>query len=201
MQRWVSSSSSSLTQAYSYNAAGTVATTSYNGTVTTYNYNSSICNGAFPTSVSVAGLTTNYAYNCTGGVVTSVTDPNNAIASTSYTDGFFWRPASTTDPLGNVTNYYYYPALGIVGQTEFVMNFNSGSSTSDVVSTPTTWGDRSLASESRLPARRHMTQWRRITISGRIAKVSLPFATGLGQVNANAAGTSTPMMALVVLWC
>ena len=40
--------------------------------------------------------------------MTSVTDPNGAAASTSYGDAYFWRPASTTDPLGNVTYYNYY---------------------------------------------------------------------------------------------
>ena len=67
---------------------------------------------------------TTYAYNCTGGVQTLVTDPNGAITSTSYTDAYFWRPASTTDALGNVTHYSYYPALGSVGQIESAMSLN-----------------------------------------------------------------------------
>ena len=145
ISKWVSSTSSSLTWNYSYNTGagqgGTLATaTDPNGTVTSYSYNGSVCNGAFPTSVSVpsswtgSNLTTNYSYNCTGGVVTSVTDPNGALTKASYgNDPYFWRPDSTTDALNNTTYYNYYgvsnnpggSAATAIGQVESVMTFNS----------------------------------------------------------------------------
>jgi uncharacterized protein RhaS with RHS repeats len=124
-----------LTQHYSYNTGGTLySATDPNGTVTTYSYTGTSCNNAFPTSVTVQGLTTSYGYNCAGGVVTSVTDPNQHAVSTSYTDPYYWRPASVSDQLSNVTNYSY-PA---VGQVEAVMTFpngNGGNSTTDVYTT------------------------------------------------------------------
>ena len=142
---WVSPTLN-LVQGYSYNSNGTLATaTDPNGTVTTYTYTSGSCNYAFPTSVAAQGLTTSYAYNCTGGVVTSVTDPNQTVVSTSYSDPDFWRPAYTRDALGYTTYYNYYgvnnfgtTAVTAVGQMESVMTFsngNGGYSTTDVLTT------------------------------------------------------------------
>ena len=131
-------SNPSLKQQFTYNTGGTLASaTDPNGTQTTYSYAGNSCNSAFPTSVSVAGLTTSYGYNCTGGVATSVTDPNNTTTSATYSDPYFWRPASTTDALGNTTTYSYSPT-----QTESVMNFNANgsSATSDHLTTLDGWG-------------------------------------------------------------
>lgn len=141
-----------LTQHYSYNSNGTgtlVSASDPNGTVTTYSPTS--CNNAFPTSVTVSGLITSYAYNCTGGVVTSVTDPNNRTSSTNYTypysDPYFWRPASSTDQSGYVTYYNYYgrnnsggSVVSQVGQVESVLNVNGGTSVVDVLSTVDGYG-------------------------------------------------------------
>ena len=159
LSRWVSSSSS-LTWNYTYNTGtgqgGTLAiATDPKGTVTSYNYAGTSCNSAFPTSVTVGVLTTYYAYNCTGGVVTSVTDPNSANVSTSYTDQYFWRPKSTTDAALNVTYYNYYgvnnsgsSAVSLVGQVESVMNFNSPYSTIDTLSTPEIYGRPFLSADT-----------------------------------------------------
>jgi RHS repeat-associated protein len=137
-----------LSQQYSYNSDGTLATaTDPNGTVTNYGYAGISCNNAFPTSIAVLGMTTTYAYNCTGGVVISAQDPNNATITTNYSDPFFWRPASTTDPLNNTTYFNYYgvsnsgtSAVTNVGQTESVMTFNGGNSTTDLLTTPDGYG-------------------------------------------------------------
>jgi hypothetical protein len=142
VSKWASPTSS-LNSFYTYNTSGTftggtLATAKDpNSTITTYSYNNSICNGAFPTSVSVpsdasGNLTTSYTYDtgCNGAVVTSVTDSNNAATSTAYTDLYFWRPHTTTDALGNVTTYNYVSLT----ELESVMSFsngNSGTSTQD----------------------------------------------------------------------
>ena len=90
VDRWVAGSTY-LSTYYNYNGNGTLASIQDpNAATTTYTYGSGGCNGAFPTSVSVAGvLTTSYQYNCTGGVVTAVTDPNGAVTTTTYTDPDF----------------------------------------------------------------------------------------------------------------
>ena len=138
VSRYISGTSgANLSQTYAYNSNGTLASaTDPNGTATTYSYAGTSCNNAFPTSVTVNSLTTSYVYNCTGGVVTSVTDPNQYAVSTSYTDQYYWRPASVGDQLSppKVTSYTY-PA---VGQVEAVMTFsngNGGNSTSDLLTT------------------------------------------------------------------
>ena len=143
---------------YSPNSNGTVHTvTDTNGTVATYTYNSGVCNAAFPTSVSVpsswtgGNLTTSYTYNCNGGMVTGITDPNNLSISIGYTrDPYFWRPDKTVDQLGNTTYYNYYAwqnyvpysYITAVGQVEAVMAWNSsqGNSTIDQLSTPEAFG-------------------------------------------------------------
>jgi YD repeat-containing protein len=140
VSRYISGTSgANLSQLYSYSANGTLTSaTDPNGTQTTYTYTTGSCNNAFPATVTVLGLATNYQYNCTGGVVTQVADPNSANVTTSYTDPYFWRPASVTDQLSNVTNYSYYPTLSTVGQMESVMTY--GSSTTDVLTTPDSLG-------------------------------------------------------------
>ena len=181
ISQWVTNTSY-LNQQYSYNANGTVATAiDPNGTVTDYHSGGYSCNNAFPKSVSVPGyeviLTTQYTYNCTGGVVTSVTDPNSAMTTTNYTDPYFWRPASTTDPLGNTTYYNYYNVKNFsagstmgIGQTESGMIWNSGHSTTDTVTTADALG------------RPFLTQTRQAPGSGNFDTVETDYDT-IGNVN------------------
>lgn len=70
------------------------------------------CNDDLPTSVAdtqqsyPSTLSTQYTWDCNGGVITSVTDANQQ--STQYTYGDpLWRLTASTDPLGNTTNYNY----------------------------------------------------------------------------------------------
>ena len=187
ISKWVSGGSY-LNQYYSYNANGTVNTaTDPNGTATTYSYAGNSCNNAFPTSITapsefIGSLTTTYAYNCTGGVQTLVTDPNGAITSTSYTDAYFWRPASTTDALGNITHYSYYPALGSVGQIESAMSLNWYEATVDTLTTPDTYG-RPWLQQRRQAANSGnfdtVQYW--YDTSGRVLWLARPFQAQAGQ--------------------
>ena len=153
-----------LNQNYTFNSNGTVATASdVNGTVTYYNTGGYSCNNAFPNAIQVQGdwgttLKTQYTYNCNGGVVTQVTDPNGGITTMSYTDPDFWRLASTTDALGNTTAYNYYNVTNFsggsgmgVGQTESGMIWNNGHSTSDSVITLDTLGRPFLSQRRQAP--------------------------------------------------
>jgi hypothetical protein len=56
-----------------------------------------------------------------------VTDESSQKTSTAYTDAYFWRPASATDPLNNVVHASYAPT-----SVESYMNFAS-TSTSDLL--------------------------------------------------------------------
>ena len=145
-----------LSQGYTYDSHGVVQTAiDPNGTVTNYSTGGYSCNSTFPNSISVPSqfvgtLTTTYSYNCTGAVVTAATDPNHNTVTTSYSyphsDPYYWRPASTTDQMGNLTyhNYYgvnnYSSHVTVPGQVESVMNWNGGNSTSDNLTTLDSYG-------------------------------------------------------------
>jgi YD repeat-containing protein len=191
VSRWTSGSNY-LNQGYSYNSNGTVATaTDPNGTQTTYSYAGTSCNSAFPTSVTVVGQTTQYGYNCTGSVVTSVTDPNNATASTSYNDPYFWRPASTKDPLSNFTYYNYYRVnnsggseVSSVSQTESVMTFNSGNSVQETLTTMDSWGRPQLTQKRQSPSSSDFdTVQLMYDENSRVQYALRPFVTNAGQAS------------------
>ena len=162
IDRWTSGSNY-LSSYYNYNGNGTLSTAQDpNGAVTHYTYSSSVCNSAFPTSVYVPGdaggnLTTGYAYNCGGGVVTSVTDPNGAVTTIHYDDPYFWRPRYVLDPVGYQTAYNYYGVnntgsspIVYVGQVESVLNFSSNA-TVDLLSTPDSFGRHFLDQQREAP--------------------------------------------------
>ena len=173
VQRWVSGASY-LTSSFTYNANGTLATsTDPKATQTTYSYAGTSCNSAFPTSVTVAGLTTQYTYNCIGGVATSVKDPNNQTTSMTYNDASFWRPANASDPLTNVTSYSYASST----QTESTMNFNGGYSTSDELLLLDSLGRTSLKQQRQSPSSSSYDSiYMLYDSSGRLASQTQPYS-------------------------
>jgi len=116
-----------------YDTGNTQTLTDTNGTVTTYNYSSTgSCGNSFVTSLSMPlGLSRTMAWNCVGAVITSVTDENGQIATTSFTDAYYWRPASVADGQSNTTNFTYTGA----NISESVLLFNGGQSAQDVLTT------------------------------------------------------------------
>jgi len=83
------------------------------GALTTYNYNntgspSPSCGNSFVTSVSEPlSLSRSMTWDCKGGVMISSTDENSRNSSVAYNSAYFWRPASSSDQLTNVTNFSY----------------------------------------------------------------------------------------------
>ena len=119
------------------------------GATTTYNYPdaNSTCGNTFPTSVTppIASLATSTTWNCSGGVATSGTDANGNQATTTYTDPYFWRPASAVAPYqpGNstTTTFAYTPynsSTGVFAHTDTQMLF--GSSVSEQLTTVNQFG-------------------------------------------------------------
>ncbi len=113
---------------------------------TTYNYsstNNESCGNSFVTSISEPlGLSRSMTWNCTGGVLLSLTDENLNTSSTAYSgsnySNVFWRPYSTTDQAGTTTNYFYYlNSSNQQFQTEskYASTFNSGTSIVDTLAT------------------------------------------------------------------
>src|SRR6516162_1196034 len=107
---YYTSGSTYLTKSYTYFDTGNVQTaTDVNGAQTTYAYGA--CGNSFPTSVSEPlGMSRSFAWNCTGGVQTSVTDENNqATTYDDHSDPYYWRLGTITDPAGATIGYSYQP--------------------------------------------------------------------------------------------
>ena len=101
-----------LTASFTYWDTGSPNTSQdVNGGTTIYSYssNAASCQMAFPTKITeaISTLTQSYAWNCPGGVQLSTTDENGQVTSTTYSDPYFWRPASTKDQESNVTQFAY----------------------------------------------------------------------------------------------
>jgi RHS repeat-associated protein len=148
-----------LTRHFAYYDTGNVYKSyDVNGQITTYNYSTAAqgnstksCGNSFPTSVTlpISGLSSSASttYDCIGGVVTAATDLNGNSGSTSYTDAFFWRPASATAPYTptatTTTNFTYTPynsSNGNLAKVENKMLFNSSNSVVDQLTTLGTFG-------------------------------------------------------------
>ncbi len=160
--------------------------------MTGYNYSGASCNGAFPTSVTVAGMTTQFQYNCIGGVVTSVTDPNNAVISAYYVDPYYWRPFSTTDPMGNITYFTYFLNVDNSGSQAVESVLTAGGNTIvDNLAVVDAFGRPSLnqTHEGTQSSTWDTTEYL-YDASGRIAYVTLPFAGSAGAAQGNLIATS-----------
>jgi hypothetical protein len=80
-----------------------------NPTTYTYGAGDASCQGAFPTQVvlPITTLSRSMAWNCNGGVMTSETDENGKVTSTTYNDANLWRPTSISYPDNGVTTITY----------------------------------------------------------------------------------------------
>jgi len=96
-----------LTKTMTYFDTGNVQTvTDINGAQTTYTYGA--CGNGFPTTVAEPlSLSRSMTWNCTGGVQLTAKDENSQVTSITYSDPYFWRPASKSDQESNITSLYY----------------------------------------------------------------------------------------------
>jgi RHS repeat-associated protein len=154
-----------LTRHFAYYDTGNVYKSyDVNGQITTYNYSTvaqgnstKSCGNSFSTSVTlpISGLSSSASttYDCIGGMATGATDLNGNSGSTSYTDPFFWRPASLTAPYTGTSTtttsftYTKYTAPTLAN-VESKMLFNSNSSVVDQLATVGLYG-QTLYSQQR----------------------------------------------------
>jgi RHS repeat-associated protein len=173
------------------------------GLSTTYTVTS--CGNSFVTSIAEPlSLSRSMAWNCTGGVLTSVTDENSKVSSTLYTgtnpctgngpDAAFWRPFASTDPSGNSTCLYYISPT----RSESKLSFNSGSSVQDVVTTVDAYGRTRLTQARQGPsASNYDTIQTDYDVAGcGVSRTTLPFVATLGGTSSSAPGSSTTHDAL-----
>jgi RHS repeat-associated protein len=125
-----------LTSTTSYYDTGNPKTVSdVNTTQTTYNYPdaTSTCGNAFPTSVSEPlSLSRSMTWNCTGGIQRTLVDENGKTTTTTYNDNYFWRAASVTDPLNNVTSLSYSTGNPAWVQQSLTFNGNQSINTTGI---------------------------------------------------------------------
>jgi RHS repeat-associated protein len=131
------SGSTTLGKTYTYYDTGNpFVATDVNSAQTTFAYGTGSCGNSFATTITepVGSMTKQIAWNCTGGVETSITDENGKITSTDYTtDVSYWRPDSATDPLGNTLYYYYQPnSAYATPEIETHMTFSNNTGTTYV---------------------------------------------------------------------
>jgi RHS repeat-associated protein len=184
-----------LNKTFTYYDTGNVQTTTdVNGAVTTYSYAGTSCGNAFPTSVSEPlSLSRSFAWNCTGGVRTSVTDENSRVTSTVYNDPDFWRPHSTTDPTSAVTTITYNGQNSV----ESVLPFNSNASATDVLTTLDGLGRVHVQQTRQAPGSNNFdTVETDYDSLGRPSRVTLPYVGTAGQTNTSAPAAITTYDAL-----
>jgi YD repeat-containing protein len=134
------SGSVTLYRRYTYYDTGNLKTTTDTGlttaggpNITTYNYDntgspSHSCGNSFVTSISEPlTLSRSMAWNCSGGLQTSVTDENGQVVNSTYTDPFYWRAAQVKDQLGNITSITYPSLIA----AESTLTFNASKSVFD----------------------------------------------------------------------
>jgi RHS repeat-associated protein len=176
-------SGATLTKTFAHWDTGQVYTaTDVNGAVAQYTYGD--CGNSLLTNVSLSlSLSQSYTWNCTGGVMISSTDSNSQTSYTNYTtDPYFWRPESTKDQLGNITNLTY-PSLI---QSESSLELNSTSYV-DLVTKLDTLGRSSLSQTRQAVGSSYFdTAFQTYDIAGRPYKTFMPCQAVQGS------GCSTP---------
>jgi RHS repeat-associated protein len=100
-----------MAKSFTYFDTGIIQTsTDVNGAVTTNVFPdaTSTCGNAFPRTVNrPLNMSQSSTWNCTGGVLTAVTDENGNTTTATYNDPYFWRPASISYPDRGLTIWTY----------------------------------------------------------------------------------------------
>ena len=178
-----------LTRTFTQYDTGNIKSfTDTNGAVTTANYSSTgSCGNSFVTSLNLPlGLSRSSVWNCTGGVVTSATDENGQVASTTYNDPYYWRPAAIKDAQNNTTNMTYTGATS----SESILLYNGGQSTQDVLTTVDGLGRIQLVQRRQAPNSANFdsieTDYNSL---GHQYRTTIPYVGTAGQTNSSAPAT------------
>jgi RHS repeat-associated protein len=182
-----------LTSKATYFDTGNVqSATDVNNAQTTYTYGA--CGNSFPTSVSEpVSLSVSGIWNCTGAVLTSFTDENGKQTTVAYSDPYFWRPASSTDPTSAVTNLTYNGQSSV----ESTLSFNTGNSAVDVLKTVDGLGRVHVQQTRQSPGSSNFDSVEQDFDSlGRPNRTTLPYSGTAGQLNSTGPATAKTYDAL-----
>jgi YD repeat-containing protein len=198
----LTSSGATLGQKFTYYDTGNVnVATDSNGAQTTYTYGA--CGNSFPTSLAEPlSLSRQMTWDCNGGVQLTDVDENSKTATTSYTDAYFWRPASVQDRAMVTTNFCY----GVLSsgtcqvnttQTESILTFNSGASASDILTTVDSLGRPKLTQKRQSPSSANFDTTEQIYNNvGLPSRKMLPYVGTAGQANTTGSNVTTTFDAL-----
>jgi RHS repeat-associated protein len=152
-----------------------------NGATTTYVYGSGTsCGNSFPTQIVLPlSLFRSMTWNCTGGVQLNTTDENGNSVGTTYSDSYFWRPASTTDQLNNTSSITYLSVTAAEG----TFTFNGNSSTVDGRSKVDGFGRPIITQRKQGPsASTYDSVETDYDVAGRISKTPPTYAANAGSL-------------------
>jgi RHS repeat-associated protein len=184
----------------SWNLIGSATTYTYDPTLQSSGNYTKSCGNSFPTGVTppIAGLSTSTAWNCTGGVATQLTDANGNASNVTYSDPYFWRPASSKDPTQNTTTYAYTVAAGGSGASaESKMIFNGNNSIAEQLATLDGFGRVQYSQQEQAVGSSNYDSVQAIYDSlGQLYQTTMPYVASAGQGNANAAKTTRSYDAL-----
>jgi len=189
------SSSAFLSRTYTYYDTGNpYVNTDVNNAQKTDSYGSGSCGNSFPTTISELGLSLSLTWNCTGAVVTKVSDTNGNNVTSQYTDPDFWRPANIYDQENNETTITY---IGETAVESTLQNFNSGNSSSDSRTTADGFGRPILTQRLQAPgATNYNTAETDYNNLGQPSRYTMPFSATAGATNSSAPGVQSAYDAL-----
>ena len=200
---------SGLTSHFTYFDTGNLQTSKdVNAATTTYSYGAltATCGNAFPTGVTEPlSMSQSFTWNCTGGVLLTATDENAKVTTSAYAnDKYYWRPDSVTDPVSATVNFCY----GLLtsgsctinpNQIESYLNFNSGNSTADSLTTLDGLG-RSHVQQTRQGPASSTSNFDSAEVDydalGRPNRSTMPYSQTAGQTNSSAPAVATTYDAL-----
>ena len=209
---YINSSTSTLSRHFQYYDTGTLYKSfDVNGAVTTYNYDTTVqgnstksCGNSFPTgfTLPITGLSSSASttWNCIGGVATAVTDLNGNSSSSSYTDPYFWRPASVQDPTAASTSFTYTPynpSTQVFANVDSKMLFNSSNSVAEQLTTVGGFGQVLYSQQREGPSSTNYDSTQVLYDSFlRANQSTMPCVTTAGQGCGSAAKTTSTFDAL-----
>ena len=170
-----------------------------NGETTTSTY--ALCSGQQLDSASAKASTTGAVlkslysgYDCVGEKATITTDANLNPSSVNFGTDPFWRPVSTTDADGYVTNYAYTPATGSTPATVDVQKtIVAGSSSEETLTQFDSMGRVKLSQvcQGVPPCSQYTITETDYDSNGRVKRVTLPYSGAAGTSNPTIDGTTT----------
>jgi RHS repeat-associated protein len=204
------SSTASLSKTFTYYDTGNPnVLTDVNGAQTTFLYSSAgnpyntaltaSCGNSFATTINEPlSLSQSIQWNCIGGLAEQTTDENGQKVKSTYSDAYFWRPASIYDQENNETTIAYSGQTAVEAAIDFNNNSKGASqSVSDVRTTVDGFGRPILNQRLQGPsAGNYDTTETDYNNLGQPYRNTMPFSAAAGGTSSTAPASNTTYDAL-----